>query len=97
MHEPRLRPDVFGKMRQKGDDVMLGFGFDRVDPRNIELGRGTLFPDNVSGFLRYGAKVGHRTRGMRFDLEPDPEARFRAPDVSHFGTGIARDHIMLDG
>ena len=38
MDEAAIRADEFGKMRQKGDDVMLCDGFNLVDPSDIELG-----------------------------------------------------------
>ena len=36
VHEARLRPDDFRKMREKRDDVMLGLGLDGVDAGDIE-------------------------------------------------------------
>ncbi len=37
-------PTNLGKMRQEGDDVMLGDGFDLVDPGDVEFCRACLFP-----------------------------------------------------
>ncbi len=92
VHEAGFRPDMLGKVRQKGDDVVLGFRFDRIDAPNVEFGSGALFPDDVGGFFRMVPRFGHGAGGVRLDLEPDPEAALRSPDCCHFGTGIARYH-----
>jgi len=91
MHEARLRPDDFGKMRQEGDDVVLDLGLDGVDAGDVELGGLSLGPDFLGGFLRDDAELGHAICRMRLDLEPDAEARFRRPDRDHLGAGIAGD------
>ncbi len=44
MHEAAVRSDEFGKMRQEGDDVMLGDGFDLVDPGDVEFWPRLPFP-----------------------------------------------------
>ena len=38
MHEARFRADEFGEMGQEGDDVMLAYALDLVDPRDVEVG-----------------------------------------------------------
>ena len=39
VHEPRFRPDNFGQMREKGDDVVFDLALDLVDARGIERRR----------------------------------------------------------
>ena len=79
MHEAGLGPDDFGEMRQEGDDVVLGHGFDLVDAGHVEHGVAALFPDPGGGRLRHHAQVRPGIGGMRLDLEPDAEAGLRAP------------------
>ena len=45
MHEAGFRPDDFGEMREEGDHIVLGDGFDLVDAGDIEYGIAALFPD----------------------------------------------------
>jgi hypothetical protein len=95
MHEPRLRPDDLGEMGGEGYDVVLDLALDRLDPPDVELRVLALLPDLCRRRLRDGAELGHGVGGMRLDLEPDAKARFRRPDRSHFGAGVARDHRNL--
>ena len=85
MHEARFRPDDFGEMGQKGDDIVLDLALDLVDARDIEFRRFALVPDRLRRFLRDDAELGHRVGGMRLDLEPDAKPRLRRPDRGHFG------------
>ena len=82
---------VFRKVRQEGDDVVLGDGFDFVDAGHVEfdvLG----FPDGISVFLRDHTKGSLCIAGVCLDLVPDFEFGFWGPDGHHFRTGITRDH-----
>src|SRR5512135_2106836 len=79
-------------MGQEGNDVMLDFGLDSIDASNVELGGLAFFPDFLGGILRDDAELGHSFGGVRLDLEPDAEFRFRRPDREHAGSGIAWDH-----
>ena len=85
MHEARFRTHVLGEMRQERDDVMLRHRLDLVDARHVERRGGTLFPDDLGGLLGDDPEFGAGRCRMRLDLEPDPEARFGAPDVCHLG------------
>ena len=38
VHEARLGPDDLGKVREEGDDVVLGLGLDGVDAGDVEGG-----------------------------------------------------------
>src|SRR4029450_2957724 len=91
MYKARFRSDDFRKMRQEGDDVVLYLGLDLVDARDVELCGFTFFPDFFCRLLRNDAKLGHGVGGVRLDLEPDAEFRFRRPDGGHFRPGVARD------
>ena len=91
MHEARFRPDDFRQMRQEGDDVVLDLGLDGVDAGDVEFGGFAFFPDFLGGVFRNDAELGHGLGGVRLDLEPDAEFRFRRPDRHHVGAGIAGD------
>jgi hypothetical protein len=93
--EARLGADDFGQMGQEGDNVMLGFALDLVDPGDVEGDVTRLGPDRLRGFLRDDAKFRLRISRMRLDLEPDLEAGLRLPDGSHFRAGVAGDHRRL--
>ena len=92
MHEPRLRPDMFGKTGQKGDDIMFDLAFDFIDARNIKA---TLGPDRLRGFGGDNTEIGERVHRMGFDLEPNAETRLRLPNCNHVGARITRDHAGL--
>src|ERR1700716_1735586 len=92
MHEARLGSHDLRKGGQKGDDVVLDLALDRVDARDIELGRLAFVPDFLCRRLRNDAELGHGVGRMRLDLEPDAEAGLRVPDRGHVRPGIARDH-----
>ncbi len=97
MHEARLGADDFRQMGEKGDDVVLGFALDLVDPRDIENDVTGFGPDGFRGLFRDHAELRQRIGGMRLDLEPDLEARLRLPDGGHFRAGIAGKHRRLLG
>src|SRR5438309_11470978 len=84
-------------MGEEGDDVVLGFALDLVDPRDVEGDVAGLGPDGLGGLLGDYAEFGQRVRRMRLDLEPDLEARLRLPDGGHFRAGIAGKHRRLVG
>ena len=85
-------PTCSASIRQEGDDIMLYFPFDLVDPVDFESG---LLADGRRGAFRNDAEVFHGFRGKGLDFEPDAKAGFRGPDVSHFGTGITGDHARI--
>ena len=58
----------------------------------VVIGVLALGPDRPGGFLRNHAQFGLGVRGMRLDLEPDPETCQRLPNGSHFRAAIAGDH-----
>ncbi len=95
MHEARLGTDDFRQMGEEGDDVVLGFALDLVDPRHVEGDVAGLGPDRLGGLFRDHAKFCQRVRRMRLDLEPDLEAGLRLPDRGHFRAGVAGNHRRL--
>ena len=90
--ETRIGPDDLGEVGEERDDVVLGLALDRVDALDVECCGPALRPDGLRGLLGDQAKLGHRIRRVRFDLEPDAELCLRRPDGGHLGPGIARDH-----
>ncbi len=94
VHEAAVRADELGKVRQEGDDVMLGDGLDLVDAGDVEFGLSALFPDRFGRRFRDDAELGERIAGIGFDFEPDAELRFGRPDGDHVRSGIARDHRL---
>src|SRR5216683_5855001 len=97
MHEARLGADDFRQMGEEGDDVVLGFALDLVDPRDVEGRVFGLGPDRLCGVLRNHAEFRLRIRRVRLDLEPDLEARLRLPDGGHFRAGVAGNHSTTRG
>src|SRR5690606_17523321 len=89
MHEARLVADIFGKVGEKGDDVMLGLAFDLFDPVDIEI---AALPHRFCGGFGDDTELRLSIAGMRLDLEPDTEFALRLPDRSHFGAGITGNH-----
>jgi len=76
-------------MSEEGDDVVLGFAFDLVDPRHVENNIAGLVPDRLCGLFRDHSKFCQRIRRMRLDLEPDLEAALGLPNGGHFRAGVA--------
>jgi len=74
VHEPSIFSDMLGQVGQKGDDVVLHFTFDLVDPGNVELDISCL-PHRVSSRFWNYPKVGLSIAGMGLDLLPNAEFR----------------------
>ena len=92
MHEAGVGADEFGEVGQERDDVVLRYGLDFVDSRDVELGLRALVPDGLRRLLGHHADFRHGGRGMCLDLEPDSETGFGLPDAGHFGARVAGDH-----
>ena len=86
-----IRADMFGKMRQKGDYVMLGHSLDFIDAGDVELDI-LGAPDGFGVGLGDHAERCLRVAGVGFDLVPDPEPCLGRPDGNHFGTRVTGDH-----
>jgi hypothetical protein len=63
--------------------------FDLLDTRDVE---GALVLQFPGGFWRHDAGVRHRFGRGHFYLEPCLVLALLAPDTSHLGMGIARNH-----
>jgi hypothetical protein len=94
VHEPRLRSDQLGEMREEGDDVVLDLAFDRVDAGDVERRRVALGPDRLGCIVGDHAERSHGIGGVGLDLEPDAVARLRLPDRHHLRPAVARDHVL---
>ncbi len=92
MDVARLRPDNFGEMRQKRDDIVLDLALDRVDAGSVKRRLLSFFPNYFSSRFRDQPKLCHGVGGVSLDLEPDAEAGCRRPDGGHVRPGVARDH-----
>jgi hypothetical protein len=92
MHETRVRADDFRKMGEESDDVVFDLALDLIDPLDVECRVAALFPNLCRRFPRDDAKLRHAVRRVRFDLEPDFEARLRRPDRRHLVAGVAEYH-----
>jgi len=97
VHEACLGADDLRQMGGEGDDVVLGFAFDLVDPGDIEDGVPGLGPNDLRRFLWNYAEFGLRVSRMGLDFEPDLEARLGLPDRGHFRAGVAGYHRRLWG
>ena len=86
MHEARLRPHDFRKMREKGDHVMLGFRLDGVNARHVENRVLAHRPDFLGRRLWHDAGLRHGVCRMGLDFKPDAETRLRFPDGGHLGS-----------
>jgi len=80
-------------MGEEGDDVVLHFALDLVDPRHVELGLRALVPDVLRRLLGDHAQLRQRGAGMGLDLEPDAELGLGRPDIGHFLAAVTGDHV----
>ena len=82
MEKPRLLTNMFGHVRQEGDNVVLCFPFDFVDTFDFEC---ATRPHGLCGVVWYDAQIGHRVEGMGLDLKPYAKTTFGRPEGNHFG------------
>ena len=83
--------DVGTHVGQKGDHVVVGHRFDRVDFLLVEGG----MVANPGGLLAGDANLSHLGMGLageHLDFLPDCVFVLEREDVSHLGPGIAVDH-----
>ena len=90
--EARRLADVLRHVGEEGNDVVLGFPFDFIDPFNLE---GALVADGGHGVLRDDAQLRLCLASIGLDVEPDLKFGFGFPDGNHLGTGVTRDHLGL--
>jgi hypothetical protein len=86
----RGRADMLGNGRRKGDDVVLGNLFDRFDSGDVE---GALLADIARRFRRDDPRPGHRVDRGDFHLQPGFVFPLVAPDATHLGIRIPRNHV----
>jgi hypothetical protein len=67
MYKAGFLTHMFGKVGQKGDDIMFGLALNLVDPVNFER---ATFPHGSRRFGGYDAQLGLCIAGMRLNLEP---------------------------
>ena len=97
MHEAGLVADNFGKFGQEGDDVVVGFPFDFVDPVDPGLGIGLVaaFANGAGGLGWNDSQVGLSVTGVGLDFKPDAKFVGGFPDGDHLGAAVARNHCRL--
>ena len=74
----------------ESDHVVADFGFKFVDAGDVNAG---AFAQGSSGGARDDAGFGESFCGCEFDFQPFLKAVLFAPDMTHFGSGIARNQI----
>ena len=90
VHPPGGRPDVLGHGRRERDDVVLRDGLDGFDAGDVERALGA---DVLGRLDRHDACAGHRLGGGGLHLQPRLVAALVAPDATHLGIGVARNHL----
>ena len=60
MHEAGFIANIFGKVGQEGDNIVLGFAFNRINPFNVESARAPRQPWRLAPGLRQAQPVHRR-------------------------------------
>src|SRR5437773_11918100 len=89
MNPARRRPDRFGYILEKSDDVVVSSLFDFENLRNREP---RSFSNLSSILFRNLAKLRHCLAGEHFNFPPDFKLSLVRPDVAHLRPGITVDH-----
>ena len=89
MHKPRILANMFGKVGQKGNNIMFGFALNFVNAINF---KGAALPNCGGRFGRNNTKFCLRVTRMGFNFKPNLELAFLRPNGGHFRPGIPRDH-----
>jgi hypothetical protein len=76
---------------QKGNDIMLGFGFDGLYPLN---GKTSFFSNITGSFLGDFTQLGERFAGQDLYLKPGLVLVFFSPYRSHGFSCIALNHKL---
>src|SRR5205809_3583716 len=90
----RSRSYILGNRCGEGDDVVLHFRFDFVDPLNRECSAGFDFGRRI---FRYDASIGKRFYNGQFDIEPPLIFVLVFPNPAHLGARITRNHCFQPG
>ena len=77
MHKPGVLADMFGKICQKGDDVMFGFAFNLVNAVNF---KGAALPNCGGRLGRNDAQFCLCITGVGFNFKPNLEFAFLRPN-----------------
>src|SRR5437868_1609401 len=89
MNPSLCRPDRFGYIFEKRNDVVIGSLFDFEDLRNREP---RLFSNLSSVLFRNLAQLCHCLAGEHFNFQPDFKLALVRPDFAHLRPGITVDH-----
>ena len=86
MHEAGFIANIFGKVSQEGDNIVLGFAFNRIN--HVQCLQRRAPGDSLGGLLRF-AKRSLYIAGMCLDLEADAEFVLRLPFLAISGGNSA--------
>src|SRR6476620_1421198 len=89
MNPARRRPDRFGYILEKSDNVVVSSPFDFEDLRNREP---RPFSNLSSVLFRNLAKLCHCLAGEHFNFQPDFKFALVRPDFAHLRPGITVNH-----
>src|SRR5438094_9673890 len=81
---------VLGNRCGEGDDVVLHFRFDFVDPLNRECSAGFDFG---RGIFRYDASISKRFYDGQFNIEPPLIFVLVFPNPPHLGARVTWNHF----
>ena len=90
MDETGFGSHIFGNRSQESDDIVLDLRFDRIDTFNVEI---ALFTYHFDSIFRNDTKFGLFLTGQSLNLQPDAKSVFRFPNMGHFRSGVAWDHL----
>ena len=86
----RSRSYVLGNRCGEGDDVVLHFRFDFVDPLNRECSAGFDFGRRI---FRYDASISKRFYDGQFNIEPPLIFVLVFPNPPHLGARVTWNHF----
>ncbi len=82
--------NMLGNRRGEGDHVVLGDLLDFFDPGDVES---AALANVARGVGRHDPRTGHRVDRGNLDLQPGLVFPLVAPDATHFGVRVPRDHL----
>src|SRR5437868_10447786 len=92
MQPARFSADFFPNRGGERDYVMLHLGFNRLDPRQVEVG---ALPNSFSGRVGYQTSLGQALGGRNFHLQPCAKAIVLAPNAPHFGSRVPGNQVFM--
>src|ERR1035437_8439127 len=90
MDKPRIRPHGLGQISEKSYDIVLCFALDFIDFSYL---KSSFLFNFITSSNRNVAQNLLLLNSEKFYLEPNLVSVLVGPDRSHFGAGVARDHI----